>query len=82
MTSNSPTTSLNAAESKQPPCCDPTFTTWSTFGVQANSQFAFIAGDLSNGTELAYGWSPDVEDQILAFAESPEAAAATVQQAG
>ena len=49
---------------------DPSFNTWSIFGVQANSQFIMLAPDLETGSGLAYGFTEDIQEQIIALAES------------
>ena len=46
---------------------DPSFATWSSLGVQANSQFVLLAPDLSVGSDLVYGFSYDVQEQIVQF---------------
>lgn len=46
---------------------DPSFATWSIFGVQANSQFMVLAPDLQGGSELVFGFTDDVQAQIIDF---------------
>lgn len=48
---------------------DPSFNTWSAFGVQANSQFVLLAPDLSTGSDLVYGFNDDVQAQIVELLE-------------
>ena len=49
---------------------DPSFNTWSIFGVQANSQFIMLAPDLATGSDLVYGFTEDIQQQIVQLAES------------
>ncbi len=49
---------------------DPTFDTWSAFGVEANSQFILLAPDLQTGSDLVYGFNDDVQAQIVELLES------------
>lgn len=44
---------------------DPTAITWQAFGVTANSQMALVAPDLSQGTQLFFGFDKSREVEIL-----------------
>ncbi len=44
---------------------DPSFATWSIFGVQANSQFIVLSPDLQSGSDLVYGFTNDVQQQLV-----------------
>lgn len=44
---------------------DPSFTTWSTFGVRINSQMMLMSPDLTTGTDLFYGFGADEQAQVL-----------------
>jgi len=44
---------------------DPSFATWQSFGVQANSQMMILAPDLSSSSELIYGFSPEQQTAIV-----------------
>jgi len=47
---------------------DPSFTTWQSFGVQANSQMMIMSPDLQTGSNLIYGFSGEQQTSILDFA--------------
>lgn len=49
---------------------DPTFSTWRTFGVQANSQLLVLSADLNSGSNLIYGFDEAKQAAILDLAES------------
>ncbi len=44
---------------------DPSFATWQVFGVQANSQMMVLSPDLSQGSNLIYGFNDDQQQAIL-----------------
>lgn len=44
---------------------DPRGDTWTTFGVQANSQMLVLASDLSRGSSLIYGFDDAKQGLIL-----------------
>ena len=44
---------------------DPSFQTWSTFGVRINSQMKLMAPDLASGTELFFGFGDSQRQEIL-----------------
>ena len=46
---------------------DPSFATWSAFGIQANSQMMVVTPDLSQGSSLIYGFNDDQQNEILSF---------------
>ena len=46
---------------------DPSFATWSAFGIQANSQMMVVTPDLSQGSGLLYGFGDDQQTEILNF---------------
>lgn len=48
---------------------DPSFETWSTFGVQANSQMLLMAGDFSDVSNLVYGFDETKQAQFLSLAD-------------
>jgi hypothetical protein len=47
---------------------DPSFTTWRSFGVRANSQMMVLAPDLETGSSLIYGFDEQQQADILEFA--------------
>ncbi len=47
---------------------DPSFETWRTFEVRANSQMMVLAPDLTAGSNLIYGFDAEQQSQILDFA--------------
>ena len=47
---------------------DPSFTTWQSFGVRANSQMMVMSPDLETGSNLIYGFSGEQQTSILDFA--------------
>ncbi len=47
---------------------DPSFTTWQSFGVQANSQMMVLSPDLETGSNLIYGFSNEQQASIKEFA--------------
>lgn len=49
---------------------DPSFATWSAFGVRTNSQMMVVTADLSRGSDLIYGFNDSQKAEILAFIES------------
>jgi len=49
---------------------DPSFATWQAFGVQANSQMMVISPDLTQGSNLIYGFSDDQRAAILELANN------------
>ena len=44
---------------------DPSFTTWSTFGVRINSQMMLMSSDLDARTELFYGFGAADRERVL-----------------
>jgi hypothetical protein len=44
---------------------DPSFVTWSTFGVRINSQMLLMSSDLTSGTELFYGFGEADRERVL-----------------
>jgi hypothetical protein len=44
---------------------DPSFETWSTYGVRINSQMRVMAADLSTGTDLFYGFGEAEQQDVL-----------------
>lgn len=44
---------------------DPTFATWQAFGIQANSQMMVISPDLTQGSNLIYGFDENQRTSIL-----------------
>lgn len=44
---------------------DPSFTTWSTFGVRINSQMLVMSADLTTSTDLFYGFGAEEQAQVL-----------------
>lgn len=44
---------------------DPSFSTWQTFGVTANSQMIVLSPDLSQGSTLIFGFDEAKREQIL-----------------
>jgi len=44
---------------------DPSFATWQAFGVQANSQMMVISPDLTQGSNLIYGFNKGQQEAIL-----------------
>ena len=44
---------------------DPSFETWSSFGVRANSQMILMSSDLTSGTDLFFGFGPNRQEEIL-----------------
>ncbi len=44
---------------------DPSFSTWQTFGVTANSQMIILSPDLQQGSALIYGFDDTQREQIL-----------------
>jgi hypothetical protein len=44
---------------------DPSFETWSRFGVRINSQMMLMNADLTSGTELFYGFGESDRQRIL-----------------
>ncbi len=49
---------------------DPSFATWRTFEVRANSQMMVLSPDLTAGSSLIYGFDDEQQSQILDFAAS------------
>jgi len=47
---------------------DPSFGTWRSFGVTANSQMMVLAPDLETGTNLIYGFDEDRQSAIVDLA--------------
>ena len=47
---------------------DPSFKTWQTFGVQANSQMMVLSADLSSGSNLIFGFDEAKRAAILELA--------------
>jgi len=45
---------------------DPTFVTWSTLGVTANSQMMLVDPDLSGASELFFGFDEERQAELLA----------------
>lgn len=46
---------------------DPSFATWSAFDVRTNSQMMVITPDLTQGSDLIYGFSDGAQSEILSF---------------
>lgn len=44
---------------------DPSFQTWSVFGVQANSQMMLVSADLEQSTNLIFGFDAEQQEAIL-----------------
>jgi len=44
---------------------DPSFETWSAFGVRINSQMLLMSSDLTSGTDLFYGFGEADRDRVL-----------------
>lgn len=44
---------------------DPTFATWQSFGVRANSQMIVLSPDLEQGSNLIYGFDQNQREAIL-----------------
>ncbi len=44
---------------------DPSFATWSAFGVRINSQMLLMSPDLSSGTELFFGFDEARQREVL-----------------
>ena len=44
---------------------DPSFETWSRFGVRINSQMMLMNADLTSGTELFYGFGESDRQRVL-----------------
>ncbi|MEZ5247503.1 MAG: hypothetical protein R2707_20610 [Acidimicrobiales bacterium] len=44
---------------------DPSFETWSRFGVRINSQMLLMSADLNSSTELFYGFGASDQQRIL-----------------
>ena len=44
---------------------DPSFETWSHFGVRINSQMMLVNADLTSGTDLFYGFGDADRQRIL-----------------
>jgi len=44
---------------------DPSFATWQSFGVQANSQMIVLSPDLTQGSNLIFGFDDDQQSAIL-----------------
>ena len=49
---------------------DPSFATWQTFGIRINSQMMVMSSDLTAGSELLFGFGPDVQESILNAADT------------
>ena len=49
---------------------DPSFATWQTFDVQYNSQMMVLAPDLTEGSNLIYGFDDGRQSEILDFARA------------
>lgn len=47
---------------------DPSFETWRTFGVQANSQMMVLSSDLQTGSSLIFGFDDTKQAAILDLA--------------
>lgn len=47
---------------------DPSFATWQAFGVQANSQMMVISPDLTQGSNLIFGFGEEQREAILELA--------------
>lgn len=48
---------------------DPSRDTWRAFGVRLNSQMVIMSADLSEGTELLYGFDDGQQQAILDFVD-------------
>ena len=46
---------------------DPSFATWQAFGIRANSQMMVVSPDLTQGSDLIYGFNEDQQAGILSF---------------
>ncbi len=44
---------------------DPSFNTWTALGVQANSQMMLMSPDLTQGSNLIYGFNDEQREAIL-----------------
>lgn len=44
---------------------DPSFDTWSAFGVRINSQMLLMSPDLTSGTELFFGFDEVRQQEVL-----------------
>jgi len=44
---------------------DPSFATWSAFGVRINSQMLLMSPDLTRGTDLFYGFGEADQARVL-----------------
>lgn len=44
---------------------DPSFATWSTFGVRLNSQMLVMSSDLTSVTDLFYGFGAEQQQLVL-----------------
>lgn len=49
---------------------DPSFSTWSSFGIRANSQMIVMSPDLEQGSNLIYGFDESQRDAILGLIDS------------
>lgn len=47
---------------------DPSFATWQTFGVTSNSQMMVLSADLSQSTDLIFGFDEAQRESILDLA--------------
>ncbi len=50
---------------------DPSFDTWRSLGVQANSQFMLLTPDLQEASTLLYGFDEDIQSQIVEALSAP-----------
>ncbi len=44
---------------------DPSFETWSTFGVRVNSQMLIASADLTSFSELFFGFGDEEQQRVL-----------------
>ena len=44
---------------------DPSFATWSAFGVRSNSSMALLSADLSAASDVFFGFGEEQQRQIL-----------------
>ena len=50
---------------------DPSFETWRSLGVHANSQFILLTPDLTEGSALLYGFDDDIQSQLVEALSTP-----------
>lgn len=49
---------------------DPSFATWQSFGVNTNSQMIVLSPDLTQGSNLIFGFNEDQRSAILELASN------------